>query len=343
MWTGEAFRRYLDALRDSAGFRNYQTVKDRVLRMNDAARASGREREASQYWEEELLNFEYMLDASPLVIDRLRHHCHHITGLRVYDYRSNRHEFQRKMAAKLAALRKRGGADLLVPEPPLLGGFGFEIEGGLFNIDTLKFYEVLIALERGSVLNEFRGTSSRKTVWEVGAGWGGFPYQFKSICPNTTYVITDFSELFLFSATYLMTAFPEARVWFFGDTSIEALWADWQSYDFVFFPNTELEAVTPPQLDLTINMVSFQEMTTEQVRGYVRHAAARRCLFLYSLNRDRSPYNTQLTSVADIIAERYWPHDIDVLPVNYLKMLDQVALKSERDYRHIIGWRRVES
>ena len=44
----------------------------------------------SQYWREELGNFDYMLDASPLIIRKLRHHCFHITGLRVYDYRTNK-------------------------------------------------------------------------------------------------------------------------------------------------------------------------------------------------------------------------------------------------------------
>ena len=34
----------------------------------------------SSYWQEELANFEYMLDASPLIIEKLRHHTHHITG-----------------------------------------------------------------------------------------------------------------------------------------------------------------------------------------------------------------------------------------------------------------------
>ena len=104
-----------------------------------------------------------------------------------------------------------------------LGGFGFEIDGRLFNIDTLKFFEVLIALEKGAVLQEFRGNAERRLVWEIGAGWGGFPYQFKSLCPNVTYVISDFPELFLFSATYLMTAFPDARVAFWGEEPADRL------------------------------------------------------------------------------------------------------------------------
>jgi len=36
---------------------------------------------------EELENIDYMLDASPLIVRKLRHHAFHITNLRPYDYR----------------------------------------------------------------------------------------------------------------------------------------------------------------------------------------------------------------------------------------------------------------
>jgi hypothetical protein len=272
----------------------------------------------------------------------------------VYDYRSHKDEAQRLFEEKLQALIAQDGLDLLVPEARILGGFGFEIEGALFNIDTLKFYEALLALQKGALLSEFRTTAERRVVWEIGAGWGGFAYQFKSLCPQVTYIITDFPELFLFSAVYLMTAFPHARVAFYGEGPAQGLPEDWQEADFVFIPNTCLDAVAPGRLDLTINMVSFQEMTTQQVEMYVQQAFNLGCPYLYSLNRDRSPYNTQLTSVRSIIDKHYWPREVTLLPVSYTKMVDKVTKKvlekktkkqkekSDLDYTHIIGWRRVK-
>ena len=167
----------------------------------------------------------------------------------------------------MRALQALAPPDLLVPEWRPLGGFGFEIDGELFNIDTLKFFEVLIALDNSSVLQEFRGTADRRMVWEIGAGWGGFPYQFKSLCPSVTYVISDFPELFLFSATYLMTAFPDAEVGFWGQGPTDRLFARWRDLDFIFVPNTVLTELKPPRLDLTLNIVSFQEMTQAQAVG----------------------------------------------------------------------------
>ena len=323
-------------MRGAQVFRNYRFVRDRVLEMQAVA-SGGR---PSVYWQEELSGFEYMLDASPLIIDKLRHHTYHVTGLRVYDYRTRRDRARDRMVKKLEALVVAGKPELLVPESPLLGGFGFKVDDHLYNLDTLKFFEVLIALDRGAILSEFQG-GERRLVWEIGAGWGGFPYQFKTLYPNTTYVITDLPELFLFSATYLMALFPDARVGFWDEESSAGLSANWREYDFIFIPNTAVSDFTPDRLDLAINMVSFQEMTDVQVAGYVERAHALNCPFFYSLNRDRSAYNPEISNVSDILSRYYWPRDLQILPVSYQKMLDEPP--SPHDYKHNIGWRRVKT
>jgi hypothetical protein len=329
----------LAALRTGAAFKNYSYARDRVLDMR-AQVAAAPEYRPSAYWEEELSSLEYMLDASPLVIEKLRQHTHWITGLRAYDYRSQKTRAKEKFAEKLKALLEVGPSDLLDPEWPELGGFGFDVDGRLFNIDTLKFFEVLLALDKGAVLQEFRGSTDRRLVWEIGAGWGGFPYHFKSLCPNVTYVISDFPELFLFSATYLMTVFPNARVAFWGEESTDRLFDRWRDLDFLFMPNSSLAELRPERLDLTINMVSFQEMTDAQVAAYVERAFALKCPFLYSLNRDKSAYNPEISSVSEILSRYYWPREISVLPVPYQKMMGDAP--SAFDYKHVIGWRRVK-
>jgi hypothetical protein len=102
---------------------------------------------------------------------------------------------------------------------------------------------------------------------------------------------------------------------------------------------------------MVVNMVSFQEMTGEQVAQYVGWAADNQAPYLYSLNRPKSPYNDQLEVVADHIAERYWAHEIPVLPVSYTQMLPSKMpppfarrkLKPKKrgnQYQHIIGWRK---
>jgi hypothetical protein len=342
--TERQLRERLERLRDSPAYRHYERVRAEVLRMK-TVEAEQQEDRPSTYWREELANIEYLLDASPLVIERLRHHAQHVTGVRPYDHRSGADEKRGLFAEKLAALRELGGDDLLVPEPELLGGFGFEIGGALFNIDTLKFYEALIALQRAGLLTQFREPAGRPIVVEIGSGWGGFAYQFKTLFPGTSYVLVDLPELFVFSAVYLMSAFPGARVAFWDDE--QPLDPDTLAeHDFVFVPHTSLAAIPAAQIELALNMVSFQEMTTEQVQSYVDRLFALGCPALYSLNRDRSPYNRELTNVREIIGTRFDVDEIEVLPVSYTKLVSRAELaelrarepkRSSRDYRHVIG------
>jgi hypothetical protein len=313
----------VEALRAERPYQNYLKAREAVLAMCDlpTARIPALAR-PSEYWAEELSRFVYMFDASPLVIEQLRHHSHHLTGIQAYGYRTGggRKEVP-KYREKIRALESLDKHGLFVPEAPEMGGFGYEIDGKLVNIDTLKFYECMIAMDRGGALDAFRSSQARPVILEVGAGWGGLAYTFKTLFPNACYVLVDFPELFLFSATYLMTLFPGAKVAFATGTPNEIQGA-WAENDFVFVPNTLQQEISPERLDLTINTVSFQEMTSEQVRAYVAMAVRLNCPTLYSLNRARSLYATELSDVHEIIGERYALEHVPMLNVSYTKMLE---------------------
>ena len=98
-----------------------------------------------------------------------------------------------------------------------------------------------------------------------------------------------------------MTAFTEARVAFWGDEGAAEAIQGANPPDFLFVSHAEFAQVHPPRLDATNTMVSFQEMRADQVRAYVNGAADHRSSCLYSLNRDRSPYNDELSSVRDVM------------------------------------------
>lgn len=350
----ESLDRRLADLREAAAYRNYERIREWVLEVKSREIDEGSTTfTASQYWTEELETLDYLFDASPLVIEKLRHHAYTVTGLRAYDYRRGKEDAGEKFKVKLDALRSLAEMDLFVHESPLLGGFGHMIDGGLVNIDTLKYFEVLIAMERGGLLGMFGEDGAGRIVLEVGAGWGGFPYTVKTLFPKVTILIIDLPELFLYSGTYLQTAFPDAHILLHGRDDLTDPHA-WEGADFVFVPNTALPEVAPPRLDLGLNMVSFQEMTGSQVEAYVRRIHEMGSPFLYSLNRERSHYNAELDSVSEIIGRWFWSHEIPMLPVNYMKMLrdakkdvKRARLKSAdatpdaNEYRHIVGKRRI--
>ena len=334
-----------------AAFETYLRVREAVRRMKASSPAPDGHARPSEYWTEELENFDYMAEASPLIVRKLRQHAFHLTGIRPYDYRNARDQ-QAHFERRLRALIELGGRELLVPESPALGGFGFEIDGALHNVDTLKFFEVLIGMKRSGVLAPFQTGDTRRLAWEIGSGWGGFAYQFKTLFPRTTYVIVDFPEVFLYSATYLGTLFRDARLRFWdgqGD-----VFADWASADFIFVPNTAVETLRAVRPDLLVNLVSFQEMTDAQVDGYARVAADIGCPVLYSLNRERSVYNRELVSVSQVLTRYYDLEEVKVLETEYTKATkkDSVITREEAlqrakrakqagetndPYRHLVG------
>ncbi len=321
----------IEEARQSEAFCNYLQVRDRVFDMIEEEQTYVDR--PSDYWQQELAGFEYMLDASPLIVQKLREHCYLLTGLYAFDYRGHHSHGSRVFAEKLQALRQQDKDDLLVPESPLLGGFGHVIDDVLINLDTLKFYECLIALNKAGILTPFRrNKGDRKVVMEIGAGWGGFSYQFKTLCPDVTYIIVDLPRTLLFSAVYLTTAFPYASVLIYGDRARASLLQDYQSYDFVFLPHYFMDHIGLSKLDLTINMVSFQEMTSAQVENYVRKVSEMRCPNIYSLNRDRSRYNNQLTAVSSIIARYYELEEVEILDMSY----NQVSRGDKDNRRRII-------
>src|SRR5262245_16659956 len=126
---------------DAPEYRRYLEVRDKVVRIKEREAALRNGSAApSRYWAEELEQFDYMLDASPRIIKKLRQHTVHITGLRTYDYRSGQAAAHRQLEKRLRDLQGLAGKQCLVPEARAMGGFGFEIDGDLFNVDTLKFF-----------------------------------------------------------------------------------------------------------------------------------------------------------------------------------------------------------
>ena len=328
----------VESLRSGSDFKNYLRARDAVLRCLGEMDRTGAE--PSSYWRAELGGFSYLLDASPLIVEKLREHCHHVTGDASYRYRDHHAILAEQFEKKLGRLGKMDRSELFVPESTILGGFGHLIDGQLINIDTLKFYECLIAIDRAGFLDQLKSDPARKEVWlEIGAGWGGFGNAVKTRFPDTTYVIVDLPQTILFSATYLLSAFPAAKMAIYPEVSAAEISRNLRDYDFVFIPHFLFPDISF-DLDLALNMVSFQEMTTEQVTNYVRRLAEIGCRRLFSLNRDRSSYNSELSAVTDLIDQNFAPtRRIEMLPYSYASVTQPKIPRPQPTLRNLLAQR----
>ena len=274
-------------------------------------------------------------DAASSTIAALRRLAAPVSGVRVADYDSRGGPLAPRLKRTIGFLRKMVGSDLLVYEPPALGGFGFNEQGALYNEDTARFFCVLVALQDAGVLPAFRGNRSRRLVWEIGGGWGGFAYQFKRVCPNVTYVISGSPDLFLLSAPYLMSLFPEANCRFYDPKAPDSLWDDWERIDFLFVPEGALDQLHPPPVDLTLDVMALRTMGPRRACLHARRAFEFGSRFFYTAAPSGA---TQPTDVEQAMARFYWTHPVPPRRDPKLAAADPDA---QPELDHLVGWRRL--
>jgi len=280
----------------------------------------------------------HLWEATPETIAQLRRWCEPISGVRSADYEPPSAELTRRLQRESMALRSHRGMELFVQESPALGGFGALRNGQRLNEETLRWFAAAIALEDGGVLGQFRGNARRQLVWEIGGGWGGFAYAFKTLCPNVTYVMTGTPETLLVSAVYLMTVFPGARCRFF-EAAATNLWHEWQGVDFVFAPEWALPALPPPPLALTIDLMTLRRIETSRVCALVEQAYDSGSTYFYSLlPAAQAPEDAR--HVWDAIGRRYWLHPV---PPRGMAGIASPPPAAPEGYVHVVGWRRIRA
>jgi hypothetical protein len=280
----------------------------------------------------------HLWDADRATIAQLRRWCEPITGVRAADYDTPSETLSRLMQRQAMALANHRGTELLVGESPMLGGFGVVRSGRLINEDTLRWFAASIALQDGGVLGQFRGNVRRQLVWDIGGGWGGFAYAFKTLCPNVTYLITGAPETLLVSAVYLMTVFPEARCSFF-QPGADASWDRWMDADFVFAPEWALSSWRRPPIALTLDVMALRAMSAARVRAHVQHAYDSGSLYFYSmLPAPTAPDDAR--RVWDSIGGSYWLHPVPPRGITGVAFPPPAA---DEGFVHLVGWRRLEA
>ncbi len=163
-------------------------------------------------------------------------------------------------------------------------------------------------LKDAGVLSPFRRAVPRRTVWEIGGGWGGLAYHFKTICPEVTYLITGQADMLLLSAAYLMTLFPSANVRFYEPETPRAFWEDWHAVDFAFAPEHVVGAIPDNRVDLTVDVAMLDRMTPARAARHVARAHETGSPYFLSLCAHTETGGNAEAPVPGTIERFYWRH-----------------------------------
>jgi putative sugar O-methyltransferase len=151
-------------------------------------------------------------------------------------------------------------------EEPLIGKPPFmRIDGKPVSWDILQ------SADEFTTIMDFAGykPTDKKTILEIGAGYGRLPYMFLGMMPNAKYIIVDIPTT-LITAYYFLT---------------RAYGKDITKRVKFLLPH-QIKTVKKGEVDLFINIDSFQEMTPEIVKGYFEEMSRIGGEYLYTKNKE---------------------------------------------------------
>ena len=271
----------------------------------------------SSFWMQYLVLFSYIMNLSEEDFLNIRFHVGYISGENVLQYW---HQYPPINPERYADIHGYKFYTEDIPEffwisepltPKLPKPLGVNYRERIINQDICRYQRCISQLYSMGILELLSKGDNKKLIVEIGASYGGLAHQFGNILPsNCTYVILDLPEMLLFSGGYLMVNNPKKNIYVYEkDTfTAEFLTHGIYEYDYVLLPNYVLrDLYTLPEINLMINMQSFQEMSKKQIDEYLEFGYAKLSGYIYSDNIDCHPSNDDLTpdSVTGLLAERF--------------------------------------
>ena len=281
-------------------------------------------------------------DADRGTILQLRRYGERVSGARPEDYDRQDPEIVRQLEPELQRLLEYGDPALWVDEPSALGGFGLTRDGRHYNEDTLRFFRIVSLLDEAGVLKGLRSARMRRTVWEIGGGWGGLAYHMRRLCPSVTYLMTGRADTSLLAATYLMTLCPDARVRFFDPRQPARFWDDWDAVDVAFAPESIVRTMVPPSLDLMVDVMALEQMTAERIESHAERAYTLDCRHVLSVCPAADPEPGYVRPVLPSLERWYWPHPMAAAEYAAKRFAVRRGKRAGPVRRaYFLGWRRL--
>ena len=260
----------------------------------------------SDLWDATLKLFSYCFDPSFEIVNTWRLHTYPFKGSYPMYVHSNEHNPPPANLLARYLHHTNGLPDELIVRPPnMCAELGWQVNGGIASWDTLIDQFYIGQLYFSGALDYLKKRKSI-SILEIGGGYGGFAAILKKVLTPQNYVMVDLPETLLFPTVYLGVTQGESvdHDSIYNGKKELAL----RPGKFSFVPNfliKEVEKNTNMKFDLVINISSFGEMTSPQVRRYaefVHNVLKDDGLFYESNGQDMSG------SVPPIIAEKFKYH-----------------------------------
>lgn len=189
-------------------------------------------------------------------------------------------DIMHRMQMWFDSIGKTVGLDAL--QTPVIGNpYGFYVDGVFYRagVDYQHYYATMIA--------RLTRSKGRRTVLELGGGFGGLGHFLVRDYADLTYIDVDLPENMALTAFYLLSAFPDKKIALFGE--IDLATADLSAYDAVVLPNFAIADLKDNAVDLAFNSYSLAEMSLNNVANYIAQFNRVSSKFIYHVNHTRIP------------------------------------------------------
>lgn len=190
--------------------------------------------------------------------------------------------FSRNVCRNYLIWREVYGSDPEALQMPLIGNpWGYMIDGRMIAPKATRHH--------ACAMNAKNLASDRQhpVLCEIGGGFGGAAYYYIRDNHDSTYIDIDLPESLLLSAYYILCAFPQKKVFLFGEADSSVL-NDLSSYSAVFLPPDGFDALADDSVDVLINTFSFSEMPMPVLERYFSLCDRKVSGYIWHNNMDRA-------------------------------------------------------
>lgn len=112
---------------------------------------------------------------------------------------------------------------------------------------------------------------SKGSIAEVGAGYGRVAYIFLKVLPNISYCVIDIPPALYLAQEYLSQLFPKEKIFKFRHfDNFKEVAKEFKIARIKFLTPNQMELLPNNAFDLIINISSLHEMSTPQIKNYIK-------------------------------------------------------------------------